>query len=346
MTRFAKLLAGVALLSAASCPAASSRPSRSVEFTYQFTVSGLPASGGKLQAWAPLPSSNAMQKVWDLKVDSPIPYKEKVEPTFHDRYLYLEKEGGLPSSVTVTVTFKATRLEASRKKGWLDKTKGNLKPELEANRMIPLGGPILKEAKKALKGRGKGESKARLLYDDVVDTMTYDKTEKGWGRGDAAWACDSRRGNCTDFHSLFIGMARSQDIPARFWIGFPLAPTRTAAVIPGYHCWAEFWRPKSGWVPLDASMASLTPAESAKYYGILDPYPFAQAHGFTSRKAFFFGNLDPDRVAFCLGRDLKLSPEPADSPVNIFIYPIVQLNGKAWDKVGHHFSFADLPSPR
>jgi transglutaminase-like putative cysteine protease len=44
--------------------------------------------------------------------------------------------------------------------------------------------------------------------------MRYDKTGTGWGRGDVLYACDAKKGNCTDFHSLFIAMARSQGIPA------------------------------------------------------------------------------------------------------------------------------------
>jgi len=38
---------------------------------------------------------------------------------------------------------------------------------------------------------------------------------KGWGRGDAKWACDAKFGNCTDFHSYFMGLARSKGPPAR-----------------------------------------------------------------------------------------------------------------------------------
>ena len=55
-------------------------------------------------------------------------------------------------------------------------------------------------------------------------TMRYDKTGTGWGRGDALWACDAKRGNCTDFHSPFIGMRRADGIPARFDIGFTQPP--------------------------------------------------------------------------------------------------------------------------
>jgi transglutaminase-like putative cysteine protease len=47
------------------------------------------------------------------------------------------------------------------------------------------------------------------------------------------WACDSKRGNCTDFHSVLIGMMRSSGIPARFEIGFPLPENKNEGDIPG-----------------------------------------------------------------------------------------------------------------
>ena len=65
------------------------------------------------------------------------------------------------------------------------------------------------------------EEKARAIYDYVLSNMRYDKSGTGWGHGDTLYACSAKKGNCTDFHSLFISMARSQHIPARFEIGFP-----------------------------------------------------------------------------------------------------------------------------
>ena len=61
------------------------------------------------------------------------------------------------------------------------------------------------------------------------------------GRGDAVWACNSKHGNCTDFHSLFIGMARAAGIPARFEIEFSLPANVKAGVTTSYHCWAQFY---------------------------------------------------------------------------------------------------------
>jgi transglutaminase-like putative cysteine protease len=126
--------------------------------------------------------------------------------------------------------------------------------------------------------------KARAIYNHVVATVTYDKSGKGWGRGDIYYACDARRGNCTDFHAIFIGHARAVGIPARFSIGFPVPAERGAGKIAGYHCWAEFYAQGLGWIPADASEAAKAP----------------------SHREYFFGHLDENRVQFSTGRDLIL----------------------------------------
>ena len=51
------------------------------------------------------------------------------------------------------------------------------------------------------------------------------------------------------------GPTRAEGIPARFIIGFPLKADAEGTV-PGYHCWAEFYLPGRGWIPVDASDAS------------------------------------------------------------------------------------------
>jgi transglutaminase-like putative cysteine protease len=77
--------------------------------------------------------------------------------------------------------------------------------------------------------------------------------------------------------------------------------------VTGYHCWAEFYVHGRGWIPVDPSEASKT-TEAA-------------------RRAYLFGNLDPDRVQFTMGRDLVLNPATAE-PLNYFIYPHAEANGK------------------
>src|SRR2546427_8448390 len=116
----------------------------------------------------------------------------------------------------------------------------HLRPVLYAppDKLIPLTGVIRELAERESRGRETRAAKIRAFYDYVYRTMSYDKSGTGWGRGDAVWACENKRGNCTDFHSLFIGMLRSQGIPARFLIGFPI-PDAEAGAIPGYHSRAQ-----------------------------------------------------------------------------------------------------------
>lgn len=87
-------------------------------------------------------------------------------------------------------------------------------------------------------GRSRSDlENARAIYNHIVATVKYDKTGHGWGRVDIYYACDARRGNCTDSNAIFIGYARAV----------------------GIQCWAEFYAQGIGWVPVDASEAAKNP---------------------------------------------------------------------------------------
>jgi hypothetical protein len=133
------------------------------------------------------------------------------------------------------------------------------------------------------------------------------------------YACRAKKGNCTDFHSLFIAMARSQAIPARFEIGFALPAGKSLGEIAGYHCWAEFFEPQHGWVPVDISEAWQQPV----------------------MKDYYFGANDANRVEMSMGRDIKLNPPQAGEALNYFVYPYVEVGGKEYSRIAMNFSFAD-----
>jgi transglutaminase-like putative cysteine protease len=194
-------------------------------------------------------------------------------------------------------------------------TAGWLRPD----RLVPLDDRIRKLAAEVTRGRRGDLDKARAIYDYVVETMSYDKSGTGWGNGDIYWACDAKRGNCTDFHALFIGLARAVGIPAKFEIGLPLPEVRGQGEIGGYHCWAEFYLAGYGWVPVDASEARKQP----------------------EKRNYFFGALDENRVQFTVGRDLVLAPRQAGAPLNYFIYPYVEVDGQPFAKVTKTFRYED-----
>jgi transglutaminase-like putative cysteine protease len=302
-------------------------PSRTFEFTYTVEVPALPAGSHQLRLWVPLPRSDRYQKVAALRIESPVPYHlHRFE--FGNRDAYFMIEGAQAKRpVEIRVRFQAVRLEhraeldppGNAVKARADLPAG-LQRFLEPDRMIPLNGVIAQLSEQTTAGVTDPVEKARRIYEYVIAHMRYDKTGTGWGRGDAVWACSSHRGNCTDFHSLFIGMARAAGVPARFQIGFPLPEEQHRGAIPGYHCWAEFYLVGAGWIPVDASEAWLNP----------------------KRHDFYFGALDPSRVLFTRGRDLTLGPPQKGEPLNFFIYPYAELDGKPFAGVQHQFSFRDL----
>jgi transglutaminase-like putative cysteine protease len=137
-------------------------------------------------------------------------------------------------------------------------------------------------------------------------------------------ATAQRYGNCTDFHALFISLARSEGIPSRFDIGFPVRADASSGEIGGYHCWVEFHLPGSGWFPIDAS----------------------EAHKHPEHRELYYGTQPTDRIHFTSGRDLKLGPEHRDAPLNYFVYPYVEVAGKAWNgSIAKRFRYRDVAAP-
>ena len=125
------------------------------------------------------------------------------------------------------------------------------------------------------------------------------KESYAYGNGNSVYACDIGVGNCTDYHSYFMSLSRTMDVPARFHMGFNI-PDGIQGNIGGYHCWSDYHVDGEGWYPVDISEADKDP----------------------SKIDFFFGKLDCNRVEFTTGRDLEL--HNYTKHINFFIYPIVE----------------------
>ncbi len=305
-------------------------PSRSFEFTYQVHVPSSPDATSSMHLWIPLPQADAYQEIRNLKMESAVSYREGHDSEYGNSFAeFAPTPQQATAGFDVTLNFVTVRLEhkvslvnspASKLAGANAISQRELRRYLEPDKLVPLNGTIAELAAEHTAGDVDTLAKARHIYDYVVATMRYDKSGEGWGRGDAIWACTFKRGNCTDFHSLFIGMMRSKGIPARFEIGFPLPEGKNAGDIPGYHCWAEFYLEGLGWIPVDASEAWKNPA----------------------KRDYFFGAHDTNRVFFTYGRDIRLSPEQKGDPLNYFIYPYAERNGQPVKNLQTHFSFRDV----
>jgi uncharacterized protein (TIGR03000 family) len=296
--------------------------SRTFLFTYAATVSKLPA-GKTARVWLPVPQTTPDQDVTIDKESLPGKSSVATEPLYGNKILYFEAMPDMEGNLAFSVTYKVTRREVRTGGGSFRKPgdRENLDRFLEADKLVPVNGKPLELVKGVT--IDKDQLKAGKSFYDVVNRhMKYSKEGKGWGNGDAVWACDSKFGNCSDFHSLFISLARSQKIPAKFEMGFPIPDKHGEGTVGGYHCWAWFLPDGKGWVPVDISEANRNP-ELRDYY---------------------FGNLTPSRVQFTTGRDIDLVPRQAGPPLNFFIYPYLEVEGRALprEQIQAKFSYRDV----
>jgi hypothetical protein len=290
------------------------RPHRKFEFTYHAAIAEVPAGARSVRLWLPIPEDTRDQEIEDLVIEASHEYVVNDIQNGLGRSLCVTADG----PIDVTVRFAATRYETT---GGGQASPAELEANLAPDAMIPLDGKVAQVAA-SMPASGDARAVSKALYDHTLERMKYDKPESGgWGRGDAEWACDARYGNCTDFHSYFIGLARTKHIPARFEMGFSIpAGEEPVAAVGGYHCWAYFWDGEHGWVPVDISEADKD----------------------ASKAEYFFGTLDANRVTMTGGRDLVLDPAPAKGPLNFFIYPYAEVDGAPYDRVTREFSRRNL----
>jgi len=305
-----------------------SPPYRKFRFTYSFTVKDIPVGAKLVRVWVPVAHTDEHQTVRLINVKSPVQTRMGEEEEYGNHILYAEIHSPRQATADFSLEYEVARREYSRgdfaQLEVKDTKPGIVPTSMERytapDKLIPTDGKI-KELAEQVTGSQTGTiAKAKAAYDYLFTTMRYDKTGTGWGRGDAVWACDAKHGNCTDFHSVFIGMMRADDIPARFDIGFPLAEGKEQGDIPGYHCWAEFFARNTGWVPVDIS----------------------EAWKAKEKSDYFFGTVDANRVQFSTGRDITLSPKQDGPPLNYFVYPYVEIDGKAHDAMSRQFSFVEV----
>lgn len=296
---------------------------RQFEFIYEVLNSDFPL-GESVEVYVPIPSNTVGQKILTQSLHSTWQGEIGEEAIHNNRYYRLRRDAGDSTALEARLSWTIARQPvAAYGAGKL--ADSQRRKALEADALVPVNHEILQPIIKEIYTNRSNESSAataRAIYDWVVDNVEYKKTGSGWGNGDAFWACNERYGNCTDFHALFISLARSEGIPARFEIGFPVPVDRPEGQIGGYHCWVHFYLPETGWLPIDASEAAKHPEMRESLYG---------------------GN-PADRIHFSSGRDLVLSEASRKQPLNYFIYPYAEVAGEPWSgKIKTRFSYRDLP---
>ncbi len=300
--------------------------SREFLFTYAGAVKDL-KPGDEARIWLPVARSSVEQEVEIVSKKLPANGSFHDEKQYGNRALYFqaraEADGKIPFEIVYRVGRKEVKTDIKANLTLTPRPMDKISRFLEPDRLVPIRGKPLDLIKDKKLPPDDNFAAAKVLYDVVDDHMKYSKQGAGWGNGDSLWACDSKFGNCTDFHSLFISMARGNKIPSKFEMGFSVPPERGAGPVGGYHCWAWFMPQGKGWVPVDIS----------------------EANRFPAMKEYYFGNLTEDRVQFTTGRDIDLEPRQEGPSLNFFIYPYVEVAGRPYpaERTEKAFSYRDLP---
>jgi transglutaminase-like putative cysteine protease len=323
------LLAALAVSARAVVQRQSQPRERAFQFRYGASIADLPAHATQVHIWIPLARTRDNQRILSRQIQTSHPYEIHEEPIFGNTILYLALKPPIPQRIDAAVDYEAL-VHGGRRSGTgklfstaeaSTSSADELSFALRDEPLLVVNETVTQLAQAAAAGQPDDLAKARAIYDYVITHMSYDKTTPGWGRGDTLRACLLGKGNCTDFHSLFISLTRSVRIPARFVIGVPI-PQGSEGEIPGYHCWAEFYSPEHGWLPVDAS-------EAWKHPNLRD---------------YYFGTLDPNRLLISVGRNIQLVPGQAGPPVNMFIEPYVEVDGTPRGVVETRFEFRNRKS--
>ncbi len=300
---------------------------RRIQFTYSCSITDLPSDASRVDLWMPIPTDTIGQTVRKYEVLRPEGGTIDTEPEYGNRIYHRQFKGPfdkaeLGAELRYDIDKSEVNIEEAktlprRKYG---KPTSELGAYLAANSLIPTEGPAADIARTLKLSKNDPVRAARRTYDFLIDTFEYNWQAEGAGRGDVRWACDSKTGDCTDYHSTFLAVCRHKGIPADHQFGFPIPEDKSGGELRRWHCWAQFWADGLGWIPVDISEA--------------DKHP--------ELKEYNFGSLTPNLVRMAHGRDVTLQPPQQGKPLNFFIFPYVEVDGKEHEGIEWKASFVEL----
>jgi transglutaminase-like putative cysteine protease len=298
--------------------------SRAGQVTMDFDLSAQKA-GEEVRLWIPYPVSDADQLITDIKVSGD--YRTAAvytDPKHGNPMLFASWAPGAKSR-KLTLSFHARHQEVQRRNFPARETcwaPVDYQAYLQPTRLGPITGEVKKLADTITKGQNSVRGKAKAIYDWICQHMYRDPKTRGCGVGDVCALLQKPGGKCTDISSVFIALARAAGVPAREIFGLRLGKKPEENITQYQHCWAEFFLPGYGWVPVD-------PADVRKAMLVekLQPQdPKTKAY-----EKYFWGGIDAYRIKLAVGRDLILNPPQSGPALNTFGYPFAQVGTRTLD---------------
>lgn len=304
-------------------PVSAELKERKAEVAFKINLNA-PAGSKNVRVWIPYPVSDKNQAVEDVKYNGNYTnvgvYREE---EYGNALLYAEWSAPVSERV-LTYTFKVTRKEAVVREFPVDAapfSQEEFKKYLKGTSLGPVAGKVKETAERITRGKRTVLEKSRAIYDWIVNNMSRDPNVKGCGLGEVERLLESLGGKCADLHSVYVALARSVGVPSREVFGIRIPPGKEGDMTKSQHCWAEFYLPGYGWVPVD-------PADVRKYMlenKVSDPKDIKEV------VEYFFGAVNESRIAYGTGRDVTLNPPQKDGKLNYFMYPYAEADGKAID---------------
>lgn len=336
--RFLSLLLIASSVIAAAASTAGAKERRA-EVKYSVNLNA-PPEAKHVRLWIPYPMSDENQEITDVAVTGDFTssgvYKEG---SSGNAVLYAEwKDTRGPR--TLTYSFKVLRKESITRdipSQELPFSKNEFRKELAATRLADLEGPEKELAEKITAGKKTNREKAIAIYDWTVENMYRDPNTKGCGIGVVDTLVRTLGGKCSDIHSVFIALARVSGVPAREVWGIRIPGGKSGDMTKAQHCWAEWYSPGYGWVVVDP--ADVRKAILEKKITLEQAKPLRE---------YYFGAVDESRIAVGRGRDIVLNPPQSGEPLNYFMYPYAEADGKPLNEdlygfnLGYKITFREL----
>ncbi len=303
---------------------ASAAQQASGTITMEFDLSDQPA-GKEAKLWIPYPLSDENQVITNISVSGDYAESAVYSDTKYSTpmlYALWDKDA---ASRKLVFTFHATRNEVVKKDfpakedAW---DPADYSMYLNPTSLGPIDGVVKALSDKIVDGKVTVYDKAKAIYDWICENMHRDPDTVGCGPGDVCSLLAKPGGKCTDIHSVFIALARAAGIPAREIFGIRQGKEDVVDITTWQHCWAEFFLPGYGWVPVD-------PADVLK---MMLTHDLKLGDKKTQEyREYFWGAWDQYRVQIAVGRDLELNPAQQGKPLNTFGYPYAEVGGEVLD---------------
>jgi transglutaminase-like putative cysteine protease len=245
----------------------------------------------------PQPVSGASQQITQVLSSMPLPFADDHRGTTLYRISDVKPGETAQVSVSYLVTVCAVETTVVQSATAQDTRLSVYKSYLGKTPSIPAGNREITTKAALIIGRERNPYlKAQLVYRALLEELTITNNRGTAGvagtEGTLNAALEALQNKTTDSYGaslLFSALCRAADIPAAPYGGVLVNADRSTVK----HYWAAFWIDGIGWIPVDLAFgAGVAPKNWTLH---------------TGHAAWYFGNMDNQRIAFSFGETI-LSP--------------------------------------